>query len=90
MSFRNKRISIIFVIKEEHTQFAMAGDHKAWWLPGDYDTQEQETQESKLSEIRSHFHDAVNWSNSSVAVFRILESKPLYNEVRRWSLHQYT
>ena len=58
-----------FVIKEEHTQFAMAGDHKAWWLPGDYDTQEQETQESKLSEIRSRFHDAVNWSNSSVAVF---------------------
>ena len=58
-----------FLIKEEHTQFAMAGDHTAWWLPGDYDTQEQETQESKLSEIRGRFHDAVNWSNSSVAVF---------------------
>ena len=58
-----------FVIKEEHTQFAMAGDHKAWWIPGDYDTQEQETQESRLSEIRSRFHDAVNWGNSSVAVF---------------------
>ncbi|ETD28415.1 hypothetical protein HMPREF1173_01555 [Prevotella nigrescens CC14M] len=58
-----------FVIKEEHTQFAMAGDHKAWWIPGDYDTQEQETQESRLSEIRSRFHDAVNWDNSSVAVF---------------------
>lgn len=58
-----------FIIKEEHTQFAMAGDHKAWWIPGDYDTQEQETQESRLSEIRSRFHDAVNWGNSSVAVF---------------------
>lgn len=58
-----------FVVKEEHTQFAMAGDHTAWWLPGDYDTQEQETQESKLSEIRGRFHDAVNWGNSSVAVF---------------------
>jgi len=58
-----------FLIKEEHTQFAMTGDHTAWWLPGDYDTQEQETQESKLSEIRSRFHDAVNWDNSSVAVF---------------------
>ena len=58
-----------FVVKEEHTQFAMAGDHTAWWLPGDYDTQEQETQESKLSEIRARFHDAVNWDNSSVAVF---------------------
>lgn len=58
-----------FTIKEEHTQFAMAGDHTAWWLPGDYDTQEQETQESKLSEIRGKFHNAVNWNNSSVAVF---------------------
>ena len=58
-----------FIIKEEHTQFAMAGDHTAWWIPGDYDTQEQETQESKLSEIRARFHDAVNWGNSSVAVF---------------------
>src|SRR5574344_2905781 len=58
-----------FLIKEEHTQFAMAGDHTAWWLPGDYDTQEQETQESKLSEIRSRFKSAVNWNNSSVSVF---------------------
>lgn len=58
-----------FFIKEEHTQFAMTGDHTAWWLPGDYDTQEQETQESKLSEIRQRFHDAVNWNNSSVSVF---------------------
>lgn len=58
-----------FIIKEEHTQFAMAGDHTAWWIPGDYDTQEQETQQTKLSEIRGRFHDAVNWGNSSVAVF---------------------
>lgn len=58
-----------FFIKEELTQFAMAGDHTAWWIPGDYDTQEQETQESKLSEIRQRFHDAVNWNNSSVSVF---------------------
>ena len=58
-----------FIIKEEHTQFAMAGDHTAWWLPGDYDTQEQETQESKLSEIRQRFKEAVNWDNSSVSVF---------------------
>ena len=58
-----------FVVKEEHTQFAMTGDHTAWWLPGDYDTQEQETQQSKLSEIRDRFHNAVNWDNSSVAVF---------------------
>lgn len=58
-----------FVIKEEHTQFAMTGDHTAWWLPGDYDTQEQETQETRLTGIRGRFNDAVNWTNSSVAVF---------------------
>ena len=58
-----------FLIKEEHTEFAMAGDHTAWWLPGDYDTQEQETQQSKLSEIRDRMKQAVNWGNSSVAVF---------------------
>lgn len=60
---------VYFIVKEEHTQFAMTGDHTTWWLPGDYDTQEQETQESRLSEIRARFHDAVNWSNSSVANF---------------------
>ena len=58
-----------FLIKEEHTEFAMTGDHTAWWLPGDYDTQEQETQETKLSEIRGRMQQAVNWTNSSIAAF---------------------
>ena len=58
-----------FLIKDERTEFAMTGDHTAWWLPGDYDTQEQETQETKLSEIRNRMKEAVNWGNSSVAVF---------------------
>jgi len=58
-----------FLIKEERTEFAMTGDHKAWWLPGDYDTQEQETQETKLSGIRERMNHAVNWGNSSVAPF---------------------
>ncbi len=58
-----------FLIKEERTEFAMAGDHTAWWLPGDYDTQEQETQQTKLSGIRERMKEAVNWGNSSVAVF---------------------
>ena len=40
-----------FVIKEEMTQFALAGDHTAWWIPGDYDTQEYDYTESRLSEI---------------------------------------
>ncbi|MBR6182482.1 MAG: glycoside hydrolase family 97 protein [Prevotella sp.] len=58
-----------FLIKEERSEFAMAGDHIAWWLPGDYDSQEQETQETRLSGIRERFNSAVNWGNSSVAVF---------------------
>lgn len=42
-----------FIVKEEHSQFAMTGDHTAFWIPGDYDTQEYDYTESKLSEIRS-------------------------------------
>ena len=57
-----------FVIKEEHTQFAMAGDHTAWWIPGDYDTQEYETVESKLSEIRGLMKGAIT-PNSSQTPF---------------------
>lgn len=57
-----------FVIKEEHTQFVMAGDHTAWWIPGDYDTQEYETVESKLSEIRGLMKDAIT-PNSSQTPF---------------------
>jgi hypothetical protein len=41
-----------FVIKEEKTQFAMAGNHTAFWIPGDYDMQEYDYTTSKLSEIR--------------------------------------
>ncbi|MFC6999442.1 glycoside hydrolase family 97 protein [Rufibacter roseus] len=48
-----------FVIKEEKTQFAMAGDHKAFWIPGDYDTQEYDFTTSKLSEIRSLMPKAI-------------------------------
>lgn len=57
-----------FVIKEEHSQFAMTGDHTAWWIPGDYDTQEYDYTESKLSEIRSLLSEAVT-SNASQTVF---------------------
>ncbi|WP_418537594.1 glycoside hydrolase family 97 protein [Odoribacter laneus] len=57
-----------FVIKEEHTQFAMAGDHKAFWIPGDYDTQEYGTVTSKLSEIRGKMEAAIT-PNSSQTPF---------------------
>ncbi len=53
-----------FVIKEELTQFAMAGDHTACWIPGDYDTQEYDYNVSKLSEIRGLYKAAVTPNNS--------------------------
>lgn len=46
-----------FTVIDEKTQMAMAGDHTAWWIPGDYDTQEYEYTKSRLSEIRSRAND---------------------------------
>jgi hypothetical protein len=57
-----------FVIKEERTQFALTGDHKAFWLPGDYDTQEYSTVTSNLSQVRGLMKSAVT-SNASQTVF---------------------
>ena len=50
--FPSQKNLTYFVIKEEKTQFAMTGDHTAFWIPGDYDTQEYDYTTSKLSEIR--------------------------------------
>ncbi|WP_026933035.1 glycoside hydrolase family 97 protein [Christiangramia echinicola] len=50
---------VYFVIEEERTQFAMTGDHTAFWIPGDYDSQEYDYTESKLSEIRGKFDVAL-------------------------------
>lgn len=66
--FPQQKNLVYFVIKEEHSQFAMTGDHTAWWIPGDYDTQEYDYTESKLSEIRSLLSNAVT-SNASQTVF---------------------
>ena len=53
-----------FTVKEEHTQFAMTGDHTAFWIPGDYDTQEYDYTESRLSEIRGLMDKAVTVNDS--------------------------
>ncbi len=53
-----------FVIKEELTQFALTGDHTAWWIPGDYDTQEYTFTESRLSEISAKMEEAINPNDS--------------------------
>jgi alpha-glucosidase len=59
---------IYFIIKEEHTQFAMTGDHIAYWIPGDYDTQEYDYTTSRLSEIRKLMPTAIT-PNSSQTPF---------------------
>ena len=66
--FPTQKNLIYFVIKEEHTQFAMTGDHTAWWIPGDYDTQEYDYTESRLSEIRGLLEKAYT-SNLSQTMF---------------------
>ncbi len=66
--FPQQKNLVYFTIKEECTQFAMTGDHTAWWIPGDYDTQEYDYTESKLSEIRS-LHDAAVTDNASQTQF---------------------
>ncbi|MBN2214834.1 MAG: glycoside hydrolase family 97 protein [Bacteroidales bacterium] len=57
-----------FVIQEERTQFAMTGDHKTFWIPGDFDTQEYDYTISKLSEIRGLMGQLVT-ENVSQRVF---------------------
>ena len=65
--FPQQKNLIYFVIREEHTQFAMPGDMTAWWIPGDYDTQEYDYTRSRLSEIRSRMKGAVTGNLSQTS-----------------------
>lgn len=66
--FPHQKDLTYFVIKEEKTQFAMTGDHTAFWIPGDYDTQEYDFTTSRLSEIRGLMSKAIT-ANVSQASF---------------------
>lgn len=66
--FPQQKNLVYFVVKEEHSQFGMDGDHTAWWIAGDYDTQEYDYTESRLSEIRSLMQGAIS-SNASQTQF---------------------
>ena len=57
--FPQQKNLVYFFLKEEHTQFAMTGDHTAIWIPGDYDTQEYDYTTSRLSEIRGLMSTAI-------------------------------
>ncbi|MCO4293502.1 glycoside hydrolase family 97 protein [Solitalea sp. MAHUQ-68] len=86
-----------FIIKEERTQFAMNGDHKAFWLPGDYDTQEYSTVTSNLSEIRTKMKEAVTpnasqqpFSPTGVQTSLMMKSKDgLYINIHEAALIDY-
>ena len=56
-----------FRVAEEHTQFALADDHIAWWIAGDYDTQEYDYTESRLSEVRGKMKEAVTENSSQTS-----------------------
>ena len=56
-----------FTIKEEFTEFAMTGDHTAYWIPGDYDTQEYDYVISRLSQIDELFDSAYTGNSSQTA-----------------------
>jgi len=87
-----------FVIEEEHSQFAMAGDHTAFWLPGDYDSQEYDYTTSKLSEISSKFDTAVTgnasqeqFSKTGVQTSLMMKSKDgLYINLHEAALVDYS
>jgi hypothetical protein len=87
-----------FIIKEEHTQFALAGDHKAFWLPGDFDTQEYSTTTSNLSEIRDKMKGAVTpnvsqttFSPTGVQTPLMMKSKDgLYINIHEAALVDYS
>nr|WP_320023329.1 glycoside hydrolase family 97 protein [uncultured Draconibacterium sp.] len=59
---------IYFVVKDERTEFAMDGDHTAFWIPGDYDTQEYDYTKSKLSEIRGLMKNAITPNTSQTPI----------------------
>ncbi|MBQ2969844.1 MAG: glycoside hydrolase family 97 protein [Bacteroidaceae bacterium] len=66
--FPAQRSLAYFVIKEERTEFALTGDHTAFWIPGDYDTQEYDYVESRLTEIEGLMPQAIT-PNSSQTPF---------------------
>ncbi|ANE49921.1 glycoside hydrolase family 97 protein [Flavisolibacter tropicus] len=87
-----------FVIKEERTQFALSGDHKAFWIPGDYDTQEYSTVTSNLSEVRGKMKAAITpnasqtpFSPTGVQTPLMLKSKDgLYINIHEAALVDYS
>lgn len=96
--FPQQKKLVYFVIKEEHTQFAMTGDHTAYWLPGDYDSQEYDYTTSKLSEISSKFDEAwvgnasqTQFSKSAVQTSLMMKTEDgIYINLHEAALKEYS
>lgn len=96
--FPSQKNLAYFIIKEERTQFALAGDHKAFWLPGDYDTQEYSTVTSNLSEVRGKMKEAITpnasqtpFSPTGVQTPLMMKSKDgLYINIHEAALVNYS
>ncbi|MFC6860239.1 glycoside hydrolase family 97 protein [Zunongwangia atlantica] len=96
--FPQQKNLVYFVIKEEHTQFAMTGDHTAYWIPGDYDSQEYDYTTSKLSEISDLFDKALTdnasqtqFSKSAVQTSLMLKTEEgIYINLHEAALKEYS
>ena len=96
--FPSQKNLTYFVIKEERSQFAMTGDHTAFWIPGDYDTQEYDYTTSKLSEIRGLTEKATtanvsqkSFSNTGVQTSLMLKTADgLYINLHEAALINYS
>jgi hypothetical protein len=96
--FPSQKNLTYFVIKEERSQFAMTGDHTAFWIPGDYDTQEYDYTTSRLSEIRGLTEKATtanvsqkSFSNTGVQTSLMLKTADgLYINLHEAALINYS
>ena len=87
-----------FIVEDERTQFAMTGDHTAFWIPGDYDTQEYDYIESRLSEIRGQMEGSItdnlsqtSFSDTGVQTSLLLRTdEGLYINLHEAALHDYS
>lgn len=66
-----------FIISDEKTQFNLTGDHKTFWIPGDYDSQEYVYNETKLSEVDNSKLDLNNGINVKSIKDRYRVQSPL-------------
>ena len=86
-----------FVIEEEYSEFALAGDHKIFWIPGDYDTHEYAYTTSKISEIPEKMEEATIYINAQTPIEGLAVQTPsmmktedgLYINIHEAALQNY-